>query len=135
VLELAPNHWISFGGVTKDYSASKGGDITDTHGYEKQGEKYAIKFVWGNQDVIPSEFWLVNSRKDQAIVVQNTEIEQILSRESIAAFVNIPDSSFPGIVFETTPVDKNEIEMLRQIVSSITFVGNGDSHAPPQRKN
>ncbi|MDP3771946.1 MAG: hypothetical protein Q8Q94_01050 [bacterium] len=127
VLEFAPNQLISFGGTTKDYSASRGGSITDTHGYEKQGEKYAIKFIWGNQEVTPGELWPVNSGKDQAIVIRNMEIEQVLSRESVAAFVNIPNSPFPGIVFEMTPVspdksvNEKQVEILRQIVSSITF--------------
>lgn len=127
VLEFAPNHWISFGGATEDYTASKGGTLIGTHGYEKQGEKYAIKFVWGDQEVAPSGFWPINGGKDQAIVMRDTEIEQVLSRESIAAFVNIPNSSFPGVVFEISPsspgqtLDEKEIEILRQIVSSITF--------------
>jgi len=127
VLEFTPNHWIFFGGVTKDYSASKGGSIISTHGYEKQGEKYAINFVWGKEEIVPNEFWPINDGKDQALVVRNTRIEQILSPESIAVFLNIPESSFPGIVFEIAssragePVDDKEVEILRQIVSSITF--------------
>lgn len=127
VLEFAPNHWISFGGVTREYTTSRGGSVADTHGYEKQEEKYVIKFVWGNQEVIPSEFWPVNSGKDQAIVLRDIEIEQILSRETIAAFVNIPNSHFPGVIFEMTPsssdqsVNEKEVRILHQIVSSITF--------------
>lgn len=129
VLEFYPNHWISFGGATNDYTASKGGTLVDTHGYEKQREKYAIKFVWGNQEVIPSEFWPVNGGKDQAIVLRNTNIEPVLSREGVAAFVKIPDSTFPGVVFEISasdsgePVDEKDVAILRQIVSSITFGG------------
>ncbi len=127
VLEFAPNHWISFGGATADYSKAQGGSILDTQGYEKQGDKYAIKFVWGKNQIMPSEFWPVNHGNGQAIVIRNTEIGQILSRESVAVFVNIPNSLFPGMVFEIhplrsdEPVNKNELEILRQIVSSITF--------------
>lgn len=127
VLEFAQNHWISFGGATKNYTASRGGGITDTLGYEKQGDKYVIEFVWGKNQVIPSEFWPVNDGKGQAIVIRNTEIGQILSREGVAVFVNIPNSLFSGIVFEIhplrsgDPVNEKEVEILRQIVSSIMF--------------
>jgi len=127
VLEFAPNHWISFGGATTDYSKARGGSILDTQGYEKQGDKYVIKFSWGEDQVVPSEFWSVDDGKGQAIVIRNTEIGQILSRESVAVFVNIPNSLFSGMVFEITslrsgePVDEKEVEILRQIVSSTTF--------------
>lgn len=127
VLEFSPNHRISFGGVTKDYTASKGGSLENTYGYEKQGEKYSVKFTWGNQDITPTGFWSVNNGKDMAVVVRNTEIEQVLSRESVAVFVNTLSESFPGVVFQLTPgssglVDEKELEVLRQIVSSITFL-------------
>lgn len=128
VLEFTQNHWISFGGTTKDYKASKGGGIMDTQGYEKQGDTYAIKFLWGKAPVVPSEFWPVNNGDGQSIVIRNTEIGQVLSRESVAVFVNIPNSLFSGIVFEIHPlnpnesVDEKEIEILRQIASSLTFI-------------
>ncbi|MFZ2303459.1 MAG: hypothetical protein WAV98_01550 [Minisyncoccia bacterium] len=127
VLEFAQNHWISFGGVTKDFTKSRGGSLVDTYGYEKVGDAYLVKFVWGDDRVVPSEFWSVNKGGDKAIVVRNTEIGQVLSNKSVAVFVNIPNSLFPGIVFEIHPllsnesVDEKEIEILRQIVSSITF--------------
>ena len=127
VLEFAPNHWISFGGVTTDYSKAQGGSILDTYGYEKQENKYVVKFAWGENQVVPSEFWPMNDGKGQAIVVRNTEIGQILSRESVAVFLNIPNSLFRGIVFEIHPllsgesVNEKEIEILHEIVSSITF--------------
>lgn len=123
VLEFFPNHWISFGGITEDYSATRGGTITDTRGYTKKGDDY---FVFGVRPEAYA-FWEYNNNNSQALVVTNTEIGQVLSRESVAVFVNIPNSPFSGIVFEihplnsSEPVDKKDIEILRQIVSSITF--------------
>ena len=128
VLEFVPNHWISFGGVTKDFRVGKGGSITGTVGYEKRDDRYFLKFIWGENEVVPSEFWPVNGGTDQAIVIRNTEIGQILSPEQIAAFVNIPHSPFSGLVIEVGPeyagesVDEKEVEILRQIVSSLTFI-------------
>lgn len=127
VLELASNHRISFGGATTNYSKAQGGSLLETQGYKKQGDKYLVKFTWGENQVVPSGFWPVNNGKGQAIVVRNTEIEQILSRESVVVFVNIPNSPFSGMAFEIhsprsdEPVDEKEVEILRQIVSSITF--------------
>lgn len=127
VLEFEPNHWISFGGATKDHTASRGGGITDTYGYEKQGERYIIKFAWEEKEVTPKELWPINGGENQAIVIRDTEIDQILSHDGIAVFFNIPNSSFPGMVFEITPtspgkaINEEEIKILHKIISSITF--------------
>ena len=127
VLEFAPNHWISFGGVTEDFSQAKGGSILDTLGYEKNGGKYFLKFIFGKNEVVPGEFWKVNGGKNEAIVIRDTEIEQILSNKDTAVFVNIPKSPFHGIVFSITPQDSGEpisteeVEILHKIVSSIVF--------------
>lgn len=127
VLEFAPNHWISFGGVTEDFSQAKGGSILDTLGYEKDGSKYFLKFIWGKNEIVPSEFWKINGGKNEAIVIRDTGIEQILSSKDTAIFVNIPQSSFHGIVFSITPqnsgesVSAEEVEILHKIVSSIIF--------------
>ena len=127
VLEFFPNHWISFGGATEDYRYPQGGSLIGTLGYEKQEEQYFVKFLWGKQKISPSEFWPVNSGKNQALVVRNSDIDQILAVGEIAAFVNIPHSPFPGIVFSITPtsldgsVSEKDVQILRQIISSITF--------------
>lgn len=121
VLEFSPNHWISFGGITNDYSSPRGGSITDNQGYIKEGDNY---FIFGVRPV-DYELWSYNEGNDKALVVKNTEIEQILDRESIAVFVNIPNSDFAGIVFTLSPKERgkeisdSEIKILRDIVSSI----------------
>lgn len=127
LLEFAPNHGISFGGVTKDYRAPKGGNITGTNGYEEKDGKFYLTFIWGKNEVVPSEFWPVNGGTEQALVVRGTGSSSILTVGAIAAVVNIPHSPFPGIVFETSAprqgmaVNEREINLLRQIVSTITF--------------
>lgn len=127
VLALSPDYYIGFGGATKDYRYPQGGSIDGTLGYEKKGERYFIKFLWDKSEITPSEFWPVNSGKDQALVVRNTEIGQVLSVEEVAAFVNIPNSDFPGVAFYTSPqnigeqVDERTVQIMKQIVSSITF--------------
>lgn len=128
VLEFMPNHWISFGGATEDFTWGKGGSLTDTYGYKKKGEKYFLKFIWGDNEVIPSEFLPVNGGNDQAILIRDKEINQMLSSKAVAVFVNIPNSPFQGLVFMLCPtdgretVDEKEVDILRQIVSSVTFI-------------
>lgn len=126
-LELDEDTRISFGGITENYTSPKGGSIMDTLGYEKRGDDYFIKFAWGNNQVVPSEFLPVNNRTGQAILVRGTDIEHVLSRETVAVFLNIPNSIFRGVVFEITPsrfgepVSEKHVEILRGIISSVQF--------------
>lgn len=114
---------IIFGGVTEDYRYPRGGSITNTLGYEKRGNDYFLKFIWGATKVVPSEFISINNGDDIAIVIKNTEIGQILNEKQIAAFVNTSNDSFPGFVFVISSQDgvltDQDIKMFNDIIFSI----------------
>ena len=120
---------ISFGGVTNNFIKSRGGSIHDMTGWKKEGDKYYLKFIWGDYEIVPSEFIPINSGQAEALIVKNTEIGMVLNEKNIAAFINIPDSSFSGIVFVLKPsrdsfLREKDIELFFDLISSINFEVN-----------
>ena len=121
VLEFASGRSISFGGVTSDYSAPRGGSIKDTLGYTKDGDQYFVKFIWGNYQVATAELWDTSDANSKALVMRDTGIGHVFGSDSVAVFVNIPNSEFEGVVFVPSSSDAKDMEILQDIVSSLTF--------------
>ncbi len=97
------NRNVQFGGLTKDYTAGRGGYFLDTTGFtEKNGNSY-YKFVNGNE---------VKANIDQGITAKNTNGILVKGYPedgpgspanpgmgSYGAIFNLNNSTFPGIAF------------------------------------
>ncbi|MBU4480258.1 hypothetical protein KKG48_02335, partial [Patescibacteria group bacterium] len=123
-LDFSNKYRINFGGVTRDFSKSRGGSLNDTFGYKKLGSDYYLNFVWNDYKLSKNEFSLIN---DNSIIVSGKEIGFILSDDTVVAFTNTLDQNFPGIVFSVSSLEnkilnKEEIvQIFKETIPLISF--------------
>lgn len=128
---LKSNAEILFTRTAESSNKSRGGDISDTLGYEKTNDEYFVKFPWGKTKVAPSDFVPINNGKDTAIIVTSSSKDLVLGEggsltdNQIVAFVNTGNKNFPGLIFLLTPkgetVNEGDKKIFATILSSTVF--------------
>lgn len=130
-IKFPSNNTLSVKTITRDYSTPKDGNWGAGFGYVKNKDGYFLKRPNATitlYEVFPHEFWQLNGGTEKALVLYendfSTSTRENYYAPSVVATVNLQQETFPGLGFEYigTPVDKEEIGVIKKLVTSIKFL-------------